>query len=240
MTPSKDIFFCGPIIIHIQIILISRLTICSFRSRICYYKVIKRIYSAFCLLIVMAVIFHANSPCSIISWLTITLNDGWCNFWMIIASKKGIYYIIAFRYSSIFTWLFVIKANIDWRKLCDISIFAGDFLENARASSWSSPNPEIRTWDYYSGILLFRKNNNLVVFQIPFHIFMPLANLWLIRLREQFPILRTRSCPDLYPLIRFRKGRWHLVEGESLSRDSFGPLLRWPSRTLPTLYREEV
>ena len=37
-----------------------------------------------------------------------------------------------------------------------------------------------------------------------------------------------------------QKGRWHLVEGESLSRDSFAPFLRWPSRTLPTLYREEV
>ena len=27
-------------------------------------------------------------------------------------------------------------------------------------------------------------------------------NLWFIRLQGQFPILRTRSCPDLYPLIR--------------------------------------
>ena len=42
---------------------------------------------------------------------------------------------------------------------------------------------------------LFRENNNVVVFPIPFPIFMPLANLWLIRLQGQFPILRTRSCP---------------------------------------------
>ena len=52
----------------------------------------------------------------------------------------------------------------------------------------------------YISISLFRENN-VVVFPIPFHIFMPLANLWLIRLRGQFPILRT-SFPDLYPLIR--------------------------------------
>ena len=50
-------------------------------------------------------------------------------------------------------------------------------------------------------INLFRKNYNLVVFPMHFHIFMPLANWWLIRLQGQFPILRTRSCPDLYPLI---------------------------------------
>ena len=33
----------------------------------------------------------------------------------------------------------------------------------------------------------------MVVLPFPFHTFMPLANLWLIR---QFPILRTRSCLD--------------------------------------------
>ena len=31
---------------------------------------------------------------------------------------------------------------------------------------------------------------------------MPLANLWFIRLQGQFPILKTRSFPDLYLLIR--------------------------------------
>jgi len=31
---------------------------------------------------------------------------------------------------------------------------------------------------------------------------MPLANLWFIRLQGQFPILRTSSYSDLYPLIR--------------------------------------
>ena len=40
-----------------------------------------------------------------------------------------------------------------------------------------------------------------IVFPFPFHIFMPLANLWFIRLQGQFPILRTRSCLDLQPLI---------------------------------------
>ena len=53
-----------------------------------------------------------------------------------------------------------------------------------------------------SYISLFRENNNVVVFPIPFQIFMPLANWWLIRLQGQFPVLNTRSCPDLYPLIR--------------------------------------
>ena len=46
------------------------------------------------------------------------------------------------------------------------------------------------------------QNNNVTVFQCPFHIFMSFANLWLIRLQGQFPILGTRSFPDLYPLIR--------------------------------------
>ena len=44
--------------------------------------------------------------------------------------------------------------------------------------------------------------NVVIIFPFPFHIFMPFANLWIIRLQEYFPILRTRSCTDLYPLIR--------------------------------------
>ena len=48
----------------------------------------------------------------------------------------------------------------------------------------------------------FRENNNVVVFPFPFNIFMPLTNLWFIHLQGYFPILRTKSCPDLYPLIR--------------------------------------
>ena len=43
----------------------------------------------------------------------------------------------------------------------------------------------------------FKENDNVAVFQFPFHIFVSLANLWFI-------ILRTRSCPDLCPLIRRR------------------------------------
>jgi hypothetical protein len=61
----------------------------------------------------------------------------------------------------------------------------------------------------------FRKNNNVVVFPIPFHIFMPLANLWLIRLQRQFPILRTR-CPDIYPLIHPPKRPLALGRGRIL------------------------
>jgi hypothetical protein len=63
----------------------------------------------------------------------------------------------------------------------------------------------------------FRENNNVVVFPIPFHIFMPLANLWLIRLQRQFSILRTRSCPDPYPLIRPPKRPLALVRGRILT-----------------------
>ena len=48
----------------------------------------------------------------------------------------------------------------------------------------------------------FRVNNNVVLFPLPFHVFMPLANLWLIRLQGQFPIPRTRVCSGLYPFIR--------------------------------------
>jgi hypothetical protein len=47
----------------------------------------------------------------------------------------------------------------------------------------------------------FRENSNTVVFSFPFHIFMPLANLWFISLQGSFPILMT-SCPDFYVLIR--------------------------------------
>ena len=47
----------------------------------------------------------------------------------------------------------------------------------------------------------FRENNNVVVFQFHFHILMPLAHLWFIRLQGQFPNLRTRSCSNLHPLI---------------------------------------
>jgi hypothetical protein len=43
-----------------------------------------------------------------------------------------------------------------------------------------------------------KKNNNVVVFSFPFYIFILLPNWWFIRLQGEFPILRTRSCPDLY------------------------------------------
>ena len=58
----------------------------------------------------------------------------------------------------------------------------------------------LRSWCKISSH--FRENNNVVVFLFPSHIFMPLANLWFICFQGQFPILRTGSCPDVYPLIR--------------------------------------
>ena len=62
----------------------------------------------------------------------------------------------------------------------------------------------------------FKENNNLVVFPFPFHIFMPLTNLWFIRLQGYCPILRTRSSLDLYPLIRPPKRRLALGRGRIL------------------------
>ena len=47
-----------------------------------------------------------------------------------------------------------------------------------------------------------RPTNNVIVFQFTFHIFMPLVNLWFIHLHGKFPILKEKSCPDLYPFIR--------------------------------------
>ena len=84
----------------------------------------------------------------------------------------------------------------------------------------------------------FRENNNVVVFSIPFYIFMLLANLWLIRLQGHVPILRT--CLDLYLLICPPKRRLSLGRGESLYWDLFGPILHQPSMTLPTLSCQEV
>ena len=49
---------------------------------------------------------------------------------------------------------------------------------------------------------LFKENNNMLVFPFTFYIFMPLANLCFIRLQGEFPILKTRSCPDICTLIR--------------------------------------
>jgi hypothetical protein len=47
----------------------------------------------------------------------------------------------------------------------------------------------------------FTENNNVIVFQFSFHIFMPLAKFWFIRLQGYLPILRTRSCSHLYLFI---------------------------------------
>ena len=58
----------------------------------------------------------------------------------------------------------------------------------------------------------------MVVFPIPFHIFMPLANLWLIRFQGQFFILRKRSSPNFYPLIRPPKSSLALCAGRFLIR----------------------
>ena len=66
----------------------------------------------------------------------------------------------------------------------------------------------------------------MVVFLFPFHIFAPLANMWFIRLQEHFSILRTKVALTSIPSSALREGRWHLVEGETLSRNSLVLLLR--------------
>jgi hypothetical protein len=71
----------------------------------------------------------------------------------------------------------------------------------------------------------FRENNNVLLLPFPFHIFMPLANLWFIHVQIYFLVIRIRSGPDLYPFIRPLKRLLALVNGESLSRYSIGPLL---------------
>ena len=57
----------------------------------------------------------------------------------------------------------------------------------------------------------------MVVFPFPFHIFMPLANLWVIRLQGQFPFLRIRNFPDLYPLVRPPRRPLSLDKGRILT-----------------------
>jgi hypothetical protein len=61
------------------------------------------------------------------------------------------------------------------------------FLKSSRRCVLLLPTPFTSVF-----ISPFRENNNALVFPIPFHIFMSLANLWLIRIQGQFPILRTR------------------------------------------------
>ena len=62
---------------------------------------------------------------------------------------------------------------------------------------------QTRSWGYFtSGIFYvrknyhflssFRENSNVIVFPFPFH----------IPLQGRLPIVKTRSCPDLYPFIR--------------------------------------
>ena len=79
----------------------------------------------------------------------------------------------------------------------------------------------------------------MVVFPFLFHIFMPLANLLFIILQGQFSILRTRSCPDLYLLLRPPRRPWALGRGESFFWNSFGSLLCQLSVT-STLSHQEV
>ena len=59
----------------------------------------------------------------------------------------------------------------------------------------------------------FWENNNVVVFPFPFHISMPLANLWIMRLKGYFLILRAKSCSDLYPLNRLPRRTLALGRG---------------------------
>jgi hypothetical protein len=59
----------------------------------------------------------------------------------------------------------------------------------------------VSTFSLLSWCKISLQGNNVAVYPFLLHIFMPLANLWFIRLQGYFPILRT-SFTDLYPLIR--------------------------------------
>ena len=85
----------------------------------------------------------------------------------------------------------------------------------------------------------FRENNNVVAFPFPFHVFMRWPIYSSSVFKDSFPSQGQEVSLTSTSSFPLREGRWHFVE-ESLSQDLFGPLLRWPSRTLPTLYREEV
>ena len=93
-----------------------------------------------------------------------------------------------------------------------------EVVQTRKSERWTILTPAYftsgRTIIYF--VSPFRENNNVVVFPILFHIFMPLANLWLIRLQGQFPILRIISYPDLYPLNRPPKRSLALGRGRIL------------------------
>ena len=64
------------------------------------------------------------------------------------------------------------------------------------AVNFSKPTPSPLSPIICLSLCPFREINNVVVFPFPFHI------LWFIRLQGYFPIPRTKSCLDPYPLIR--------------------------------------
>ena len=75
--------------------------------------------------------------------------------------------------------LFVSKLRFVGKKLC-----------------WSDFHMFSLSWCTISNA--FSENIDMAIFPFPFQIFIPLANLWFIRLQGEFPILRTWSCSDLY------------------------------------------
>ena len=86
----------------------------------------------------------------------------------------------------------------------------------------------------------FREKNNVVIFIVPFYIFMPLSNLQFVCFQGQFSILRTRSSLNFTRSSTLREERCYLVERESLSQDSFSPLLFQQPTALSTHSRQEM
>ena len=58
------------------------------------------------------------------------------------------------------------------------------------------------SWSIFLSPLRGKKQNNVIVFILSFHIFILLTNLWFIGLQGQFPILKKVVAPYHCPLIR--------------------------------------
>ena len=67
------------------------------------------------------------------------------------------------------------------------------------------------------------RENKVILFTFPFHIFMPLTNWLFIRLQGQFPILMMEAVLISTRSHAIREGHRHLAEREILFRDSFVP-----------------
>ena len=101
-------------------------------------------------------------------------------------------------------------AGVSWT--CFIISYAAcqQFRTRGREFLWNDPS---LLCSLFLFLKPFRENDNIIVFVFPFNIFMSLPNVPFIRLRGRFPILRTISWPNLYPLIWSSRRSLALVWG---------------------------